>query len=166
MAEANGDDRKADGSGMGLTLKQLVLEVREDVRAMRIALEEKADRAELNILRIKVEAIETKGSDTAKEAITEVRALKGLVDRAMSGEVVGAYQQSAMKEYNDLKTTVKELEKDREKANIAAGIAKAASDKQANNRKWIIGLVVAAVIQAGALILRLWEYYTTGHVGP
>jgi hypothetical protein len=122
MAEDN-------GSGIGLTLKQLVLEIRLDVRALRDEVKDKVNRAEFTLLNERFE-------------------------RAMSGESQTAYAKAIMEEYSKLKLTVKQLEKDRETATIATEIAKDASDKQASNRKWILGLAISSIIQAAVLIIQ------------
>lgn len=123
-----------NGSGTGLTLKQLVVEIREDVRSLTKTIEAKVDRTEFLVLKDKVE-------------------------RAMSGEATGAYAVSMMNEYRDLQNTVKGLSESQKLAKQAADIAKEAADKakasaakQESNRKWIAGLVVSVVIEGAALV--------------
>lgn len=117
----------ADEDGTGLTLKQLVLEIRQDVRWLRSAIDNKVEK-------------------------TEFLLLKERFERVMSGEVTTAYAKAMMDEYEKLKTSVKQLEKDREQVTIAKEIADKTTAATASNRRWIWGLVVATVIQIANVI--------------
>lgn len=127
MADEMDANRKADGSGTGLTLKQLVLEIRQDVRALRDEIKDKVNKAEFDLLKLRF-------------------------DRALSGEIEGAYGKAMLDEYEKLKKSVKQLETYNEKAILASEAAEKASAKTDSNRRWIIGLVVATIVQAAALV--------------
>lgn len=117
-------------NGTGLTLRQLVLEVRQDVRWLRTAIDNKVEK-------------------------TEFMLLKDRFDRAMAGETTSAYAKTMMEEYANLKTSVKRLETADQKAESAKEIAEKTRITTDSNRKWIIGLVLATVLQAASLVYSL-----------
>lgn len=127
MSDTDENGRKSDSSGTGLTLKQLVLEVREDVRSIRLSLDKKADRSEFELL-------------------------KDRVDRALSGEATNAYATKMLDEYRELQKSVKQLEKDREAATTAREIAEKSQAQVQSSRRWILGLVVSTVLQGAVIV--------------
>lgn len=126
-----------NGSGTGLTLKQLVLEVREDVRAMRNALEQKVDVSEFNRLKDQLEGM-------------------------MSGRVTSAYGTKIMQEFKDLQKDVKELSTAKEKADAALTAVTDYESKLTTNRRWIIGLAVGLITEGLVLAAKLYELSQKG----
>lgn len=131
------DMADTNGSGTGLTLKQLVLEVRDDIRAMRVALEQKVDVSEFNRLKDQIEGM-------------------------LSGRVTTAYGAKIMQEFVDLQKSVKDLSVAKEKADAAMTAVSDYESKLALNRKWIVGLAAGLVTQGLVLAAKLIELAQKG----
>jgi hypothetical protein len=122
---------QTDNSGVGLTVKQLLLEIRADLKALRETLLNKVDRPEFDMLKSKV-------------------------DDMAAGKITSPYGQQLMLEYGNLKGDVAALKSFKERAALVDEINKKTAIQAAATRRWVIGLAGAVILQLFAVIAKVF----------
>lgn len=126
-------ERRNDGEmSLQYTVKEILSRIEIDIKAIMVMLQSKAERADLEILKARVELIEKRGSEKAQQAEQKVEQLE--------------LEVQAIKQDN---STNENVQKNKE-----------AWEKTNRDRKWIVtGLIVSSAIALLSAAVSLLEIF-------
>jgi len=127
------------------TVKEILSRIEIDIKAIMAMMSMKAERAELESLKTRVDILEKRGSDKAQQAEQKVEQLETIVEGLKERAVERDYVQKLEQDVNALKqdNTVNEnIQKNRE-----------AWEKSRSDTKWlIVGIVINGLMAVGGLV--------------